>query len=407
MTLEFTPEKWVYGGDALGRVEGHVVMAPYLLPGEKARVEIVRERGGFREARLAEVLERSPDRVEAPCPIFGSCGGCHYQMADYAYQLARKVEILREVFRRVGHMEAPAEIEVVSGEPWEYRNRTQFHIDRGKVGFLAAGSHRLVAVKDRCPISAPAINVAFGKLRDLVHHPRWPRFVSSVELFTNGDRTLLNVLETQGGRRAARGFFDWCGEQIPGAAAGEIDYEVNGISYRVSHGSFFQTNRHLAGPLVECALRQAEGTTALDLYSGVGLFSVPLAKRGLQVSAVESSLSATRDLEANAVRAKVAIAVHRINADQYLEKLETAPDLVLADPPRNGLGKAVVQHLVRLKPPRITVVSCDPATQARDLAGLLAAGYKLDHLTLVDLFPQTYHLETVAHLSCTDSSSLG
>ena len=380
-------------------------MAPYLLPGEKAQVEVLRERGGFREARVTDVLERSPERIDAPCPHFGSCGGCHYQMASYEYQLARKVEILREVFARVGHIEAPAEIEVVAAEPWEYRNRTQFHIDRGKVGFLAAGSHKLVPVKDRCPISAPAINAALAKLRDLIHHPRWPRFVSSVELFTNGDRTLLNVLETQGGKRVARGFFEWCGEQIKGAAAGEIDYEVAGANYRVSHGSFFQVNRLLIEKLVECALRQAEGTTALDLYAGVGLFSLPLARRGLQVSAVESSLSATRDLEVNAGRAKVAIAVHRINADQHLEKLDPAPDYVLADPPRNGLGKPVVQHLARLKPPRITVVSCDPATQARDLAGLIAAGYKLDYLTLVDLFPQTYHLETVAHLSCGSDGS--
>jgi 23S rRNA (uracil1939-C5)-methyltransferase len=396
--LEFVPEKWVYGGQALGRVEGQVVMTPFTLPGETVRVETGRARAQYLEARLVQVLEPSADRIAPRCPLFTECGGCHYQHAGSEFQLARKVEILREVFRRVGKFNAPEEIETIAGEPWEYRNRAQFHLSGGRIGFHAAGSNRLVPLEGACPISAPAINETLAKLRGLMKDRRWPGFVRSLELFTNGTDTLINVLETDGGQHVARNFFNWASSTIKGGGRGELEYDAAGLRFRVSHGSFFQINRFLVDRLAEAAVSRAQGGTALDLYCGVGLFSLPLAQRSAQVTAIESSLSAVRDLDFNSSRAKLPIDVRRLNVDQYLEKLQTAPDFVLADPPRAGLGKAVVDHLARLKPARITVVSCDPATQARDLAGLLAGGYRLAGLTLVDLFPQTYHLETVAHL---------
>jgi 23S rRNA (uracil1939-C5)-methyltransferase len=225
---------------------------------------------------------------------------------------------------------------------------------------------------------------------------RFPRFVRSLELFTNETEVQLNVLETA--QPVSRRFFDWAAERIPGLAAGTLDYPVGRDVYRVGHRSFFQVNRFLIEAVVERALEGAEGISAVDLYAGVGLFSLRLARRFRSVTAVESGGSAARDLEFNAARAGVEVAVRRHVADLFLGELEEAPEFVLADPPRSGLGKRVVRELLRLKPPRVVIVSCDPSTLARDLAPLTADAYRIERLTLVDLFPQTYHIETVTHL---------
>ena len=396
--MEVQIEKWVYGGAGLARHEGRVVLVPYVMPGERVEVEPVREKPGMVEARGLSRLQDSPDRIPPACPVFGQCGGCHYQQASAGFQAARKVDIVREVFRRVGKIEAPEEISIRTAEPWGYRNRTQFHLDReGRIGFLAWASHDLVPVES-CPISAPAINQALAALRELSRDRRWPGFVREIELFTNGERTMLNVLSTEGARGVAGAFFQWAGSRIPGAAEGSLLYQAAGETLRVSHGSFFQVNRFLIDELAAAALEGAEGETALDLYSGVGLFTLPLARRFRRVDAVETSASALRDLECNAAHAGLSVSAHRLQSEQYLEGLAETPDFVLADPPRSGLGKHVVRHLARLKPPRVTIVSCDPATLARDLAALLPAGYRIGALTLVDLFPQTYHIETVTRL---------
>jgi 23S rRNA (uracil1939-C5)-methyltransferase len=378
-------EKWVYGGDALARLEGRVVLAPFVLPGELARIEA----GKDIHASLIEVMEPAPERVAAPCPLFGRCGGCHYQHAPYEYQLARKAEILREQLRRVGKIDYAGEIEVVSGSPLGYRNRSQFHIDDGRIGYLAARSHELVEVTGDCPISSPRVNQALGSFRKMLTEPRFPKFVHSIEVFTNETEVQINVLESD--RPVARSFYEALGSSVA------IDYETAVGTFRVSPRSFFQVNRHLVEALVENALHGASGSTALDLYAGVGLFAVPLAKKFETVTAVEAGSSAARDLEVNAERAEVKIGVELARVEDYLAKLTQAPDFVLADPPRAGLGKAVAGDLRRLGAQRLTIVSCDPATLARDLAGLLEV-YKLERLTLVDLFPQTYHLEAVAEL---------
>lgn len=402
--MEVQIEKWVYGGAGLARHDGRVVLVPYVMPGECIEIEAVREKPGLIEGRGLRRIRDSAERVPAACPVFEKCGGCHYQQASAGFQLARKVEILREVLRRVGKLEAPAEIAVRSAEPWGYRNRSQLHLDRdGRIGFMAWASNDLVPVES-CPIAAPAINHALASLRAMTGSPRWPRFVREIELFTNGDRTMLNVLSTDGARGVAGQFFEWAGETIPGANEGSLEYQAAGETLRVSHGSFFQVNRFLIDDLVASALEGAEGASALDLYSGVGLFSLPLARRFQHVDAVETDSSALRDLEHNTRRAALPVKPHRLQSEQYLEALQTAPDFVLADPPRSGLGKHVVKHLARLQPPKVTIVSCDPATLARDLAALLPAGYRIESLTVVDLFPQTFHLETVARLALAGGS---
>ncbi len=372
----------MYGGDALARVDGRVVLAPFVLPGETARLDIREDV----HAGLVEVVTPAAERVTPPCPHFAHCGGCHYQHATYEFQLARKVEILREQLRRVGKIDYQGEIEVISGTPLGYRNRAQFHIADGRIGYLAARSHELVALPGDCPIASPRLNQALAMIREYLTDSRFPRFVHSIELFTNETEVQVNVLETD--RPVARSFYEWCESTVA------LEYATSLGKFRVSPRSFFQVNRFLIEPLVESAATET-GDTALDLYAGVGLFAVPLARRFKTVTAVESGSSAARDLEVNAERAGVSVRIELARVEDYLARLEKAPEFVLADPPRAGLGKTVVSHLVRLSPERLTIVSCDPATLARDLASL---GYNIERLILVDLFPQTYHLETIAHL---------
>jgi 23S rRNA (uracil1939-C5)-methyltransferase len=386
-------EKLVYGGEGLARLDGRVVFTPFVLPGERVLARSRQEKPGLVRADTLEVLEPAAERVAAPCEYFGRCGGCHYQHAPYEYQLAMKRAILSEELRRLGKLEPPAEIEVVSGEPWGYRNRAQLHVENGRLGYREARSHKLCPI-DHCPISSPKVNEAIRALVSMQRDPRWPRFVRSLEIFTDEQQVQINVLETE--RPVARRFFEWCAELIPGVVTGALDYQGR---FRVSSNSFFQVNRFLSDRLVEVALGDLTGGTALDLYAGVGLFSLAMARRFGQVIAVESGGGATRDLQFNAERAGLAnIHVEQRTAEDFLASTGQTPDFVLLDPPRAGIGKAVVQRLLTLAPPRITIVACDPATLARDLAALVGGGYAVDRMMLVDLFPQTFHLETVVGL---------
>ncbi|NUN00799.1 MAG: class I SAM-dependent RNA methyltransferase [Bryobacteraceae bacterium] len=392
--IEF--EKLVYGGDALGRADGRVVLAPFVLPGETAEVRVTDEKPGLVRAVPVRINTPSPDRVEAPCLYFGRCGGCHYQHAPYEYQVKQKREILLEALRRIGKIEAAPGIGAITAEPWQYRNRTQFHIAAGEIGYLQARSHRLCPVS-HCPISSPKINEALAGIRGMMRERRWPEFVRTLELFTNEEGVQVNVPETS--RPVARSFFEWCRERIPGATHRAIEYGAAGEVYRVSYRSFFQVNRFLIDRLMDSALEGAEGAYALDLFAGVGLFSLPLARRFGRVTAVESGMGAVKDLAFNARTAGVSVAIQQAGVEEFLSGCTEPPDFILADPPRAGLGKQVVRHLLRFRAPRLTIVACDPATLARDLSALIEGGYRIERMEMVDLFPQTFHIETVAALT--------
>jgi len=383
-TKEVLFEKWVYGGDALARLGGRVILAPFVLPDETARVAV----GKDVHARLLEVTVPSPERVAAPCPLFARCGGCHYQHAPYGFQVARKAEILREQLRRVGKIDYAGDIETISGPPLGYRNRVQLHIADGKMGYLAAGSHDLVPVEDGCPIASPKINESLQAMRERMRDHRFPHFIQSLEFFTNEVDVQVNIVEST--RRVARLFFEWCG------SVAAVEYPTSFGTFRVGPRSFFQVNRFLIENLVDAALENAVGGTALDLYAGVGLFALPLTKRFQEVIAVEAGASAVRDLAFNATRAGATLQTEQARVEDFIAGLDRTPDFILADPPRAGLGKTVAGHLERLAPPHVAIVSCDPATLARDLTAL--PHYKIRRLTVIDLFPQTYHLEAVAQL---------
>jgi 23S rRNA (uracil1939-C5)-methyltransferase len=297
--LDLLIEKLVYGGEGLARDNGKVVLTPFVLPGEQVVVSSVTQKKDLVRARATEVRQPSPHRTTAPCRHFETCGGCAYQHAQYAYEVEQKVEILREVLRRVGKFDAPADIATVTGPEWEYRNRVQLHFDGRRLGFHEAGSHEVVGV-ERCPISSPTLNQAITRLQALSKSRRWPEFLRTFELFTNEEQTLFNVTDS-GPRRVSRSFFEWVNGEVPGALESALHYD----GFRVSHRSFFQVNRFLIQSLVETALGDVRGETCLDLYAGVGLFTRALVDRFAKVTAVEAVQSAVADLVVNVPGATV------------------------------------------------------------------------------------------------------
>lgn len=435
-----TIKKWIYGGEGLAHHEGSTVFVPFVLPGEQADAVAVEQKKKFVRARLGKVLTASPDRVSPPCPHFGICGGCDYQHAPYEAQLKYKTEILRETLRRLGRIDWPGEITAHASPPWAYRNRAQWKVrplkntssderqsDNGaagsevskseaklEIGYFRANSTALCAV-EHCDIVSPLLLKTFLSLRQAIAAGVFPRTLREVEAFANADDSRLLLTATFAGfpSRAAELaekiraavpemesllFFDPSRERMELFGPGFLEYEACGSKYRVGHFSFFQVNRFLAEDLArEVCDREENGRLALDLFAGVGLFSIPLARRFERVVAVESNPAATRDLEANA-RAGGSIEVRTTDVPRFLERYKEKPCLIVLDPPRAGLEPDAIRRLARIGSPRITYVSCDPPTLSRDLLGLREAGYDISEVHLFDLFPQTFHMEAVVRL---------
>ena len=433
--MELKIEKLIYGGDGLARLpadergRGKAVFLPFVLPEERVDAAILEQKPGFARARADKILEPSPHRIEPGCRYFGACGGCHYQHTDYEQQLAIKADILKENLRRLAKVELAGILHVHPSPPWNYRNRTRLRVQTlpaFAVGFYKFNSHELLAVEE-CPISSPLINRAISVLwklgRDGVILPG----VAEIEFFADAEDSrlvaeLFCTPETdasavqQWGERVQSELPELsglvafaethrAGREVPAAepkriaviGSPELTYTAADGSYRVSAGSFFQVNRHLTGKLVSIVTRGRSGRAALDLYAGVGLFSTALASNFHHIVAVESSQNSHSDLQYNSPANVKAV---RATVEQYLAKKadKFRPELVVVDPPRSGLGDKIASSLAKAGAPRVTYVSCDPATLARDLKPFLTAGYRLDEVHLVDLFPQTFHLESVVQL---------
>ncbi len=374
----------VYGGWALGRLaDGRALFVPYLLPGERALVRVTESRSGYARGRALELLEGSPLRVAPRCRHFGECGGCHYQHLAYEAQLQAKQQVMREQLARLAGLVDPPLLEPLpSPAPWNYRNHLRFHrAAGGGPGFRAFRSSRVVPIAE-CHLPEPALAA------------RWPQLPPSPA----GRRWILRC--GTGGPPAA-----WQQDEASGeAAAGEsepVHFELPCGSFRVSPGSFFQVNTPMAGRLAEEVLREVEGSleargaTVLDLYCGVGLFSRALAPRVRQVVGVELSPAACADFRHN-LRGLDNVRLVQGDVGEVLPRLRMRPDAAVADPPRAGLGPAVVRALAAHAPRLLVYVSCDPATMARDARELVRQGYELRSIRLLDLFPQTFHLETLS-----------
>ena len=444
-------EKLIYGGDGLARLpaappvdgspadkdlgRGKAVFVPFVLSGETVEATLTEEKSGFARAHATAIVEPSPHRIPPPCPHFTRCGGCHYQHATYEHQLEIKKEILRENLRRIAKLELECEVQVHPSPPWNYRNRSRLQVrtrPEFAAGYFKFASHELLPVEE-CPISSPLINRGIATLWQAGRAGKAVDGVHEVEFFANADDTklLLELLCAPEVRRAAmRAWAEELCASLPEVAgvvafrepqkgmrellvavgASELTYRTKTGTYRVSAGAFFQTNRFLTDELVDLVSAGRSGDLAVDFYAGVGLFSTALACNIRHIVSVEMSQTAAADLTYNLPANGKAV---QSAAEQYLAELADRgragagsvlphplpkPDLIVVDPPRSGLGDRVARALASVHAPRVTYVSCDPATLARDLVPLRAAGYRVEQVDLVDLFPQTYHLESVVQL---------
>ena len=383
--LEIIVKKIVPRGLGLGFAEKLTVFVPLTAAGDNVRVRLNEVKGKIAFAEAVNVIEPSPDRVKPPCPYFGVCGGCDFQQMTYAAQLEAKLGIIRDCLHRIGKIEYEGEIKMI-GSPREfaYRSRAQWHIDTRakKIGYFKRASHEVIDIA-QCPILVPELEQTLVELRETVE---WESFWAErleIEAASSGSDQVSIY-----------------GEELI-EPTDEIFFTAAGERYYYSARSFFQGNQFLVESLIETAIGDARGIRALDLYCGVGLFSLPLAKRFDQVMGVEGNETAIEFAEKNAGNARLHNIKFAVGAvGEFLKETNLeGTDLVLLDPPRAGTEKGVIETLVKMKPKQISYVSCEPSILARDLRVFLDNGYRIDSITALDLFPQTHHIETIVRMS--------
>lgn len=380
-----TVERILPGGVGLAHAGGHTLLVGLSAPGDRLSVRVDGARGRTLFASILEVLEAGPARVEPPCPYFGRCGGCDFQQLDYPSQLDAKVEIIRDCFRRLARIDPLPDIPITpSPAEWHYRTRVRWQHDalRGRLGYFERGTHDVCDVAECAVLSRP-LQREMSALRELLREGAMPEEVYEIEA-VDGDNG-VSLLPA----KLSRGDV----EQV---------LTIGNESYVFNADCFFQINQALLEPLVDEALRYASGDRALDLYCGVGLFTLPLARRFNYVVAVESGGVAAEYATRNIERAGITNArVERAGVDSWLiENVKQAEgvDFILLDPPRSGAGANAIDSLTGLRPKSISYVSCDPATLSRDLGRLIESGYRMKSARAFDMFPQTHHVETVVHL---------
>ncbi|MGA8086596.1 MAG: 23S rRNA (uracil(1939)-C(5))-methyltransferase RlmD [Terracidiphilus sp.] len=413
-------EKPIYGGAFLARMEGKATFVPLTLPGEQARVRIVEEKSSYASAEPEGIVRGVPERVVPHCRHFGACGGCHYQHANYEAQLQFKQAILRETLER-GGVRAPETIEVLAGNPWQYRNRIRLALDgAGRVGYRARRSHDLVAIAE-CPIAAPLLVKAALDAEEVLRAVKPAFRATEISLFSNADETelLASMMVPEPGTRGFDRVFEEWKKRIPALVGAELvedagrgnapkvlahlgesslTYRTGGFDFRVDHGAFFQVNRWLIDDLCGKVAANRRGGLAWDLFAGVGLFAKNLAKNFERVVAVEAAATASEALKHNLEGCADDCVIAETAAFLRAQGKRPRPDLIVVDPPRAGLGSEATSFLAEVGAPAIVYVSCDPATLTRDLRALLGSGYELSSVSLADMFPQTFHLESVVEL---------
>jgi 23S rRNA (uracil1939-C5)-methyltransferase len=421
--IEVQVEKGVYRGLGLARHEGQVVFVPHVVPGERARVRVEQAGRGYANARLLAVLSASDQRRTPPCPYVPRCGGCAHQEMDYTAQLALKEAVLRDALARAGvAWERPIPVEPSPETSW--RTRASLHVAPSpqgvRLGFYEEGSHRLVDIETCLQLSESLNRTARAIAEWLRAHPQHAGSVRGLDLAESGDgRQTVACLHVEGDLGWAARLSSLAGD-VPGLTglgaapvadgdtrfvllAGDphVESEVDGLVFRCHVRSFFQGNRHLVAPLARAVVAGLPpGGTVLDLYCGVGLFAL-LAARGVrEVRGAEISRWAVDDARANAERAGLTnVRFETMEVAAALAAWPAASDeRVILDPPRTGAGGPVVEALLARAPSHVVYVSCDPPTLGRDLRGLLAGGYAIESVRAFDLFPDTFHVETVVTL---------
>ncbi|HEV2881062.1 MAG TPA: class I SAM-dependent RNA methyltransferase [Pyrinomonadaceae bacterium] len=384
-SVEVEIERIVPGGAGLGHADDYTIFVTLAAPGDRVRARVERVRGKVAFATVAEIIKPSPARIEPPCPYFGRCGGCDFQQLTYEAQLQAKVEIIRDCLRRIARHDPPAEIPITpSPAVWHYRSRARWQHDpvRQFLGYYELASHRVCDVAE-CPVVLPEVQARLSRLRAALADGEFDETEEFQAVAGDDGVSLLPPLAADDARERFR--------------------HLAGERYRFDADCFFQINHALLEPLLAEALKDASGEAALDLYCGVGLFTLPLARRFARVNAVEGNAAATRFARLNLADAALTnAAVHTARVGEWLaaHARQLAPvDFLLLDPPRAGAEPEALAAILALNPRHIAYVSCDPATLARDLRALFDAGYTLDSLRAFDMFPQTHHVETVVHLT--------
>lgn len=393
-----------HGGDALGRHEGKVIFVPYAIPGEKALVEIIEDKGRYARGRLVEILSPSPQRVAPPCPYFGPgrCGGCQWQHIAYQAQLEFKAAVVGDQLARLGRLpDVTVKRPIPSLSPWQYRNHVQFSVgDDGRLGFVATDGRRVETV-EVCYLLHPLLDELSAAL-DL-ELPGLARLslragVNTGDLMmifeTNDD--LPPALESDLPVSCVLLLSD--GTPVNLIGSNHIIEVVSGRSFHISATSFFQINTAAAEELVRVVgeyLAPAGDETLLDAYCGVGTFALSLADKVGQVIGIEEAAGAVADARLNAAEMDNVEFIEG-GVEAILPRLDRPIDLAVLDPPRQGCKPEALAALIELAPCRIVYVSCDPATLARDARKLTDGGYQLVEVQPVDMFPQTYHIESAA-----------
>jgi 23S rRNA (uracil1939-C5)-methyltransferase len=403
--FEIKLEKLTYGGEAMGRLpDGRAVFVPFGLPGEDVRVRLTMEKQNFARGELLEILTASPERINPKCRHFGKCGGCHYQNLSYERQLQAKTEILRDQLRRIGKIEdPPVKPIVVSPLEWNYRNHVQFHLTaEGKLGFINSKGNSSFPIEE-CHLSEISIDTFWPEL-----HFESNKDIERVSLRAGTGEELLVVLESESSETpeleieadvSVVHLFD----EHPVVIAGQDHLTINVLEkdFRVSAASFFQVNTKMAGKMVEHLLAKlpvTSSSTLMDAYCGVGLFSNFFAPKCEKIIGIESSESVCEDFTVNLDEFDN-IELYEGAAEEILPALAGRVSSVthmIVDPPRAGIEKHVLDAIITIKPQVIAYVSCDPSTLARDAARLIHGGYRLAEVTPFDLFPQTYHIESIS-----------
>ena len=440
--MEVTIERILPGGFGLAHAEGKTLMVALAAPGDRLRVRVERVKGTVGFASVIEVLEPSPMRTAPPCPYFGRCGGCDFQQLTYEAQLSAKAEIIRDCLHRIGRIDTVPDFNITPApNQWRYRSRAQWQYDsvRQRLGYFESASRSVCDVSE-CAVLVPELQQTLEALRHEMSEGQLPddaRYFRAVA----GDQGVAVAPDvrspTNRGPHASisRGVVDREGQMR------DISRSINGETYKLNAESFFQTNIDLVPQLIEAAIGDSSGEIAIELYSGVGLFTLPLSRRFKRVTAVEENrdaVSFARENLADAGLVNAEVVTSDVAAwfesdlecggrvPMYRERRfgSTSPDVsqnlegvqnegsiqsavragalqidfLLLDPPRAGAESRVIGGILQLKPKQICYVSCDPATLARDLQKLIAGGYSLDSLNAFDMFPQTHHVETVVHL---------
>lgn len=386
-TVRLRAESMVFGGAMLAHLEdGRVCFVLYAAPGELVDAIVERVHRDYIEAVTIEVVEPAPSRVEPRCELFGECGGCQLQHMDYPAQLAAKHSVVVEQLRRIGRFtEAPVRDAVGAADPWGYRNHVRFSCGQllGDLGFVPRGGRGLLRV-DTCPIADPWVN-------------------EQIPLLQGSGRGLHQVQLRHSAAADSYLIFP----SIPGAAieTGQKSYteRLGGRDFRVSASAFFQVNNAQAEQMVRLVgeALPTSGRVLVDAFAGVGTFAALFADRFERVIAIEESHSAARDSEVN-ISDTPNVEIHAGKVEDVLPLLDAAPDAILLDPPRPGCAPRVLASIVEFRPSVVVYVSCNPATLARDLRVLVDGGYGIDHITPLDMFPQTGHIECVSRLSLRD-----